>query len=244
MSLAKPAQMLTESRGQVVRFSLSGSRLPPLGATVRAAGAFRSAALAAFQVVSGNRESFLLSGHQPSGRPAQGHGHAFYLPVPDAAGKLVSLCVVSPDQKFSGVEMEALKLIRVIQWNGPSTRTSVELINEDESTLNQVAAAWSTVTPYVPPRRFYGTHGKRHLVPEEQLIGELMRLVPGEYRVEEARQVPDWLIEVRVPNARDGVKRPTRRQGFYVRFRSDAPLCGPVVLGHSTHFGLGQFQPM
>lgn len=245
MTLARRAQVFTESSGQVVQFSLNGSHLPPLVKTVRVAEAFRSAVLAAFQVVSGNRESFVLSGHEANGKPDHGHRHGFYLPVPDEDGKIVSVYVVSPVERFSMAEMEALKLIRVLQWNRPSTRTRVDLISDDDSTLNQVAATWSTITPYVPPRRFYGTPGKHHLTPEKQLVAELTQVTPGIYQVEELRKVSDWLVDTRVPNQPNGVRQRlnARRQGFYVRFRATAPLCGPVLLGHSTHFGLGQFRP-
>jgi CRISPR-associated protein Csb2 len=118
----------------------------------------------------------------------------------------------------------------------------VELAAE-ENTLSRVATFWSTITPYVPPRRFYGTHGKHHLRPEDQVINELAKLVPGKHAVEEIRLVPDWHIKVRVSLSSDGMLRPVKRQGFYVRLRSAMPLCGPIILGHSTHFGLGHFRP-
>ena len=243
MSLARPGKALREPKGQIVHFVLTGPTSPRLNAVVRVASSFRSAALAACQVVMGNRDSFLLSGHHPNGKPDELHEHAFYLPVPDDTGRISSVFVLSPCQRFSAEEMSALGLIRFLQWNGPSTRVKVELINEDDSALNQVATMWSSVTPYVPPRRFYGTHGKRHLVPERQLVAELAKLVPGTCEVEEARQIRDWQIEVRVPK-RGGADRPMKRQGFYVRFRCAEPLCGPIVLGHSTHFGLGLFRPV
>lgn len=245
MTLARRAQVFTDSSGQIVQFSLNGSHLPSLVETVRVAEGFRSAVLAAFQVVSGNRDSFVLSGHEVNGKPDHGHRHGFYLPVPDKDGKIVSIYVVSPVQRFSDVEMEALKLIRVLQWNGPSTRTKVDFVSDDDSTLNQVAATWLTITPYVPLRRFYGTHGKHHLTPEKQLVAELTQITPGGYHVEELRKVSNWLVDTRVANRPNAVRKPlnTRRQGFYVRFRAAPPLCGPVLLGHSTHFGLGQFRP-
>lgn len=244
MSLARPAEALTNFDGQILRFSLSGFRLPPLKATVRVAETFRSAALAAFQVVAGHRESFLLSGHNQDGKPGYGHRHGFYLPVPDEKGRLVAVYLVSRDQRFPREEMEALRLIRVLQWDGPATRLNVELSDEDDGSLNQVSAEWSTLTPYVPPRRFYGTHGKHHLIPEKQVVEELARLVPGSYKVVQIRQVPEWQLEVRVANGKDSARHSVRRQGFSVRFTSASPLCGPVVLGHSTHFGLGQFRPV
>ena len=243
MSLAKPADALGACGGQVMRFSLSGARLPPTGATVRVAEAFRSAALAGLQVITGHRGSFVLSGHRPDGKAGHGHRHAFYLPTPDEKGRIVAVHVVNPVQRFSVEEAEALRLIRGLQWNGPSTKANVELVSEDDRTLSQVAGVWSTVTPYVPPRRFYGTHGKHHLIPEKQVVEELVRLVAGNYEVEEIRKVPEWRIRVRLASG-DPERQPLRREGFYVRFRSASPLCGPVVLGHSTHFGLGQFRPV
>jgi CRISPR-associated protein Csb2 len=244
MSLARPAEILMSARGQIMCFLLTGSHLPPLDMTVRVAMAFRSAALAAFHLVAGNRESFLLSGHQPDGRPDLGHRHGFYLPTPDQNGRLATVRIVSPFQRFSPEETEALKLVRVLRWNGPATKLNVELSDEDDFSWNQVAAEWSTLTPYVPPRRFYGTHGKHHLLPGKQLIEELRGLVAGDYQVVEIHRVAEWQVQVRLARGNDAVKRPLRRQGWCVRFRSSRPLCGPVVLGHSAHFGLGQFRPV
>src|SRR5260370_27714260 len=118
------------------------------------------------------------------------------------------------------------------------------MILEDDSSLAQVATTWVSATPYVPLRQFYGTHGKRHLVPEKQLVGELQQLVPGQYEVLEIAKLGPPLLRVRISQRQRGTSLTgkQKRQGFQIRFRSTIPICGPVVLGHSAHFGFGQFR--
>jgi CRISPR-associated protein Csb2 len=249
MSLAfQPDQMLSLP-GQIVGFSFGPESRPPIAAVVRVATGFRSAALAAHQVVTGSRDSFLLSGHEPDGVPGRGHRHAFYLPDPDGAGRIRGLYIVSAISRFSKDEIEALRLLRRFSWSGGTGRVSVAAIEEDSSSLRQVASSWETVTAYVPPRRFYGTHGKRHIDPERQLLAELTSLVPGVHEITAFKQ-SGMRMAVRI--APDDQKRLRRgaaspasvRESFHVRIKSSMPICGPVLLGHSTHFGLGQFRPV
>jgi len=34
-----------------------------------------------------------------------------------------------------------------------------------------------------------------------------------------------------------------RRLAFTAKFQTEKPVCGPIALGHSCHFGLGLFVP-
>lgn len=241
MSLLKSATEFTQPTGQIVRFTFTRGR-PLVRSTVAVAEAFRATVLSAFHAVTGSKDSFLLTGHQSDGQPDKGHRHAYYLPQPAADGALVGIVVVSPHLRFSGDEIEALSIIKALRWNGPSAKISLELADADDHSFQQLASRWISATPYVPLRRFWGTHGKHHLTPEKQLRQELeqvqnrrpceVRLARwGDIRVRLARRVANGKLSVPF------------RLAFLGEFQTEKPICGPIALGHSAHFGLGLFVP-
>lgn len=209
-------------------------------ATVAVASAFRASALSALHAIAGTKKSFLLSGHCSDGKPDLEHRHAYYLPQVDETGGLAGLLVVTPSDRFERDEIEALRIMKGLQWNGPSTRLRLELIDDDDRSSVQLAARWVSATPYVPTRRFWGTHGKHHLTPEKQLAAELHKVGAKPTDV----MLQSWL-DVSVRAAPKKNKTPKmRRVSFRAEFRLEAPVCAPMALGHSCHFGLGQFVPM
>ncbi|MBI4454800.1 MAG: type I-U CRISPR-associated protein Cas5/Cas6 [Acidobacteria bacterium] len=243
MSLARSVTTFQNAGGQIVRFTFA-ARKPPLGTTVVVAEAFRAAVLSALHATTGNKESFLLSGHHEDGTPDKEHRHAYYLPQPSYGGSLAEILIVSPRHRFSPDELAAMQIVKRLRWNGPSTRVHLELVDGDDHSAVQLAAAWTSLTPYVPVRRFWGTHGKHHLTPERQLAKELENLSFGGSIV--SLVVEPWQ-EIRVRVANKGGERGltlSRRTGFRAVFRTAEPICGPIALGHSCHFGLGQFVPL
>jgi CRISPR-associated protein Csb2 len=243
MSLVSHPSKLQNGLGQAVRFAFVDKR-PPLQATVLVADAFRSAVLAVFHSNARNHHSFLLSGRHDDGALDRDHKHAYYLPEPalDGSPSVAGLVVVAPASRFSEEEIAALRAVTRLKWNGPSTAISLEFIGIDDGAVATVASRWTSSTPYVPLRRFWGTHGKRHLTPDKQFVAELRDHPIAADIV--SLDVRPW-VEVRVrvaPSAID--KLPRRRQGFRVTFTARTPLCSPIALGHSCHFGLGQFKPV
>lgn len=242
MTLIRPALNLRNPQGQTVRYALIGA-FPSIRVTVAMADACRGAALAAFHSISGSRDSFLLSGHL-GGQFDVEHRHAHYLPKPDNEGRIRELLVVSPRERFSDSEVTALKAVRTLQWNGPSAKANLELADVDDQSEIKLSAHWVTVTPYVPPRRFWGTHGKRHLSPDKQIAAEVAA-AGGNIVIEEIKLRRWGTIGIRIashsttklPNT------PSQRTAFHVAFTTQAPVCGPIALGHSCHFGLGLFAP-
>jgi len=155
------------------------------------------------------------------------------------------MLVVNPSSRFSREETEALRMVRVIRWNGPSTMIHAEFSDGDDSAARQLATRWVSATPYVPLRRYWGTHGKHHLTPEKQLALELHGIGVGK-GVAEADVTQQGIVGVRVgtmTRKRHGPGEAPRRRGFRVEFRTHDPICGPVALGHSCHYGLGLFVP-
>lgn len=229
---------------QLARFSLQGPNLPPAYAAVRVAEAFRQGCLSAYQTLTGTRESFVLSGHRPDGRPDDSHEHAYYLAQPNSAGLISELIVASPVAPFEETELAALRLVRALQPGGPRSRLDIALITEHSDSEQLVAHYWSSLTPYVPPRRFWGTSGKHHLTPEKQLAKEFLLSTGVPCEVEAVEMISDQ-VSVRVGSIRrEGAPPPQgRRHAFHVQIRTEQPVCGPLVFGHSAHFGLGQFRP-
>jgi CRISPR-associated protein Csb2 len=109
----------------------------------------------------------------------------------------------------------------------------------------KLASHWASVTPFVPNRRFGGTSGKHHLTPDKQILSEL-RARGFEDFIEEIDFGRWATVKVRLaPRSKTSLPNtPLARNAYRVRFKSRRPLCGPIVLGHSCHFGLGFFVPV
>lgn len=241
MALASPPSALLEKKAQILRFSLCDRRMPSKEFIVATADAFRSAALGAYGSFGDNGTSFVLSGRYADGTPDREHGHAFYLPEVDDEDRVVGIRVVSPRSPFAERELSALQFVKSLACPG-SRAVAVILVDDCDDSLVKVASEWRSVTPYVPPRAHY--HGKPKLAPELQLAQELRRDVAGEIDVLQVQLAPVGRVAIRnAPGAAAPVPQAMYRTGYHVCFRTSKPICGPVVLGHSAHFGLGQFQP-
>jgi len=241
LNTGTPEQFRLNSR--FLTFTFRGHRLPRIEACVRVSHAFRQCALAAYQTVTGSRESFLLSGHCTDGEPDGEHRHAYYLPISDGQTSITGLVVAVPDARYVDDELRALNLIRAIRWNGPNTQLSVEMVGDAEDSVRLIASNWTSATPYVPLRRYWGTHGKRHLSPDRQLAAEFESRIGVRCEVQAITAVPERVfVRVGSPRRNGPLPTPTRR-AFRLRIRTVVPIRGPLVLGHSAHFGLGQFIP-
>lgn len=243
MSLIKPASEFQVPRGQIIRYGLTGS-YPTLTSTVAVAEAFRGAVLSALHAQSGTTDSFLLSGHDATGQPDLDHRHVYYLPKPSLGGRIVEILVVSPFDRFSAPEMDALGSLNILRWNGPSARAGIELLDPDDQGEIKLANRWVSLTPFVPNRRFWGTSGKHHLTPNKQIANELR--ARGFEGIVEKIEIESWgSVKVRLaPRSKTMLPNtPVLRKAFKVHFASREPLCGLIALGHSSHFGLGQFIP-
>jgi CRISPR-associated protein Csb2 len=244
MSLIRAANEFQNPRGQIIHYALTGC-YPSIKATVAVAETLRETILTEFHTMTGGKHSFLLSGLNSDGSPDKVHRHAFYLPKPDMSGRIKELLVVSPADQFSEEELVALKSLKILRWNGPSTTTRIELIDIQDQSELRVASNWVSLTPYVPPRRFWGTSGKHHLTPEKQLYKEIATIC-AESDIDQIK-LSNWgKVKVRIaPNSKTILPNtPIFRNAYRVEFRIRKPLCGPIVLGHSSHFGLGIFIPV
>ncbi len=202
-----------------------------------------------------------LSGKDRDGQPLTDHSHAYFCIYPDDSGNPTRL-VCYRDSPFEPEEFEAILAAsnHPISWkyqnpkNDPWHLRLVPLPTKvaRPDCFNETVSAkiWESVTPFVPQgnRHRFRKNGK--LRPGETPERLLEKLVAK-------RQLPPCTIE-RLDNHVDFVgvhetmrqrkqrsQQSTRntRQGFRFRLTFDATYHGPIILGHSDHFGLGMFAP-
>lgn len=101
------------------------------------------------------------------------------------------------------------------------------------------AAAWASLTPFVPPRHLKA-RGRNTL--EGQVLAELVSRGFPEPRVE----VLPWDSSPRVLAMRHAVRvrrapaqRPPSDVGFALRLEFPERVAGPISIGYGSHYGLG-----
>jgi CRISPR-associated protein Csb2 len=241
MALAGNPELMMHPKGQILRFAVSGARLRSPRCLVPLSNAWRAVLLAELEArTTGRHNSFLFSGRCADGTPDKEHAHAFYLADVGRESTITGLRIVSPLAPFSHEELQALRSIVTVTWAGPSTRLNLILIEEHDCSLFQVASVWESITPYVPPRAFH--QDKPRLTPARQLADELRADLGGRTDAVQVACTPIGKVPVRCVQNGGAVNVQTRL-GYTARFKTTSPICGPVLLGHSAHFGLGQFRP-
>lgn len=256
----------------LIQFAVGCAVPPDPRALVRLTSLFRSRVLTAFvRLRMGDRkatwstapsgvrtDAAMLSGKDGSGLPLTGpHRHAAFLGwIQD--GAITRLLVWRPeDVPFSDDERTAMLQAadRELSWR--ATRTDfddwkVRLVPLDRAVPQPPgfdgtrARVWESLTPYVPPRHHLRKGNPR---PNETVEAQVQREL-NFHGVPNAKNAtikvmgdPVW-VAIHIP-AR---KRPHRafvgnRPGYRVRIEFADPVYGPILLGHSSHFGLGLFIP-
>lgn len=183
------------------------------------------------------------------------HQHAFFLPETATAGHLLRhqrldrLIVWTADPAgFSEKELHTLKTLRSVpdlrrQRGEDSERFHlVPLALLDNSARPEVfgeSHVWVSVTPFLCPRH-PKPQGKDS--PEGQIQRECQQRgfpIPRVIRIEPPLGQPPWSQYKR----RRWQKKAPPGQPLGFRLEFDRPVVGPVVLGHSCHFGMGRFAP-
>ena len=242
---------------RVVRFALSGKVLPMAFDTLRWGEVARLAAMSKYGKQNDRAVSEALSGRDRSGKPLEGHPHAFYLPADeDGDGRLEHLTVWVP----SGLDLEEFQAIVSVQkLNRGGGRKPIQVVYQahgsvgnfdDVTPLFSKSNRWRSLTPYVLTR-----HRKRDSdSPEEQIEREVSLRYPDK----KLRSV-----KLKDPRGRIEPMRPGRSNGFrpfdFFRYRQgggsnaggafnfelefEEEVCGPIALGFACHYGLGLFVP-
>ncbi|GIW54969.1 MAG: hypothetical protein KatS3mg082_1373 [Nitrospiraceae bacterium] len=215
--------------------------------------------------------SDVFSGKDAQGTPLTAHRHAYYLPTDeDNDGRLDHLTVYARDG-FGLDEQRACDRLRKLRTGRPGEdRHPLRLLLLGMGTLDefgrgplQASKVWESATPYVATR-YAKTRGRsrvdlrspdaRAVFLIEDLRSQFREVRPdiaGEVTIEplwDQNQVflvaerwrPIQFKRFRWKAGDDG----GRRLAGSFRLSFSARVRGPIALGHSAHFGLGQFMPV
>lgn len=203
-----------------------------------------------------------LSGKEPDGSLRKDHRHAYYLPTAeDDDGRRLTHVTVTAREGFGPGEVAAFNGVRRLKLAADADELRVQLVGlGDEQTLRapllEKSTVWLSATPFLVTRypKLRGTKRDRpehyasprdfvrHILREElQRRSELPAIaaIEDEAYLGRARLRSLQFQRYRNKHGDDGGRRPAG--AFRIRFA--APVAGPLVLGHSCHFGLGLFVP-
>ena len=252
---------------QVVRFALEGDALPPVNDTLKLGELARRATMAHYGRRNEGRASAALSGKDASGRPLQGHLHAFYLPTDENGDGLLDHLTVFAQADLSAEELASLAGIDALSAPGCrpvrlSSRAhgAIEQFR-DASPIFRESRRWRSLTPYVLPRhvKFRGErddNGRRKMVdgPEEQVRREIAMRWPDGPDLSSV-ELQDYQREIApmVPGNSSGClpfdfyrqreRGSTGGGAFNIELQFSGMVSGPVALGFACHYGLGIFVP-
>lgn len=206
-------------------------------------------------------EATMLSGKDAKGVPLKGpHRHAAFLCwIEDNA---ISRLMVWRPSDVPFLEDEQSAILRAaerdLSWTaaGPDTTDDwkVRLVPLDRAvppppSFNGAAArVWESMTPYVPARHHLrkGKPRANESIPlQVQRELKLQSFVGADTAVVELIEERVTWVAIHVPA---GVRKRRafigQRPGYRVRIEFQQPVHGPIILGHSNHFGLGLFIPV
>ena len=262
--LPRSAPRMRESP-RVMQFGIGTRVSPPRKAVVVLTQRFRGRVIREFlagswrQADAARRAAArFLTGKEADGSPLRDHRHPharFGIFFDHETGKAARL-LVWRDQPFSDDEQRAILKAaeQELQFSfgraGARDPWTVRLVPLDSQVPppagfgDRAYSCWKTATPYVPPRHVYDRKDrlKAGESPEEQLQAELGRqgydTAGLMIRVDDLG--PEW-TRVHAPRRNRDDPTNTERRGYHVWLAFDAPVRGPIALGHSSHFGIGLF---
>jgi len=207
----------------------------------------------------------IFAGKDADGTPLKGHHHAFYLPTDeDGDGRIDHITLYARDG-FGPKELQALDRLRRLKLSDGDPLGVLLLGLGTPSQFNNAplfhpVRTFISATPYLSP-----LHPKKKDWKDIQAFMErLLEQDLNRYFLERLNcESPDFTIEAiadsRIPIGQDGARslRPIQFKRFRQKRSDDGgrrptgafevtfkePVQGPLVLGHSCHFGMGLFLP-
>jgi CRISPR-associated protein Csb2 len=196
-----------------------------------------------------------MTGKDAKGNPLKGHRHTKFLAWCED-DQPTRLLVWRGSRAFDADEQKAILLAaaRDVSWaaaGSDADEWKVRLVPLDRAVSpppgfgNQSSKVWESVTPYVPPRHYLRGGKERE---GESIAEQIRREVQGREIAQdvevELEGTPQW-VSVHAPR-READRRAFigDRRGQMVRLRFTTPVVGPILLGHSSSFGLGLFRPV
>lgn len=240
----------------VLRYTITGRVRPRVTETVGVGDLVRKSAMSVNGRRNNGKVSSILSGKNEDGLPRRdGHAHAFFLPTDeDADGVLDHVTIVSREAMTADV-LESFAGISMVRypgkWFGLSFFGRGAIKDFDYVPILKSDRVWASVTPFVMNlhhrkdrrggyvwdpegairREIHARFGASAVIKKVSIVGDgKSRMLDGRGR---------RLVEFR-RKRRDGLPG----FGAYdVRIEFEEPFCGPLSLGHASHYGLGLFVP-
>ena len=248
---------------QFVQFAIGSLVETRYSEAVRITECFRSRVLGRFaELVSGHKQkswadatpevkakAVLLSGKDEQGKALAGHRHTHFF-LHGEPRKPTRLCLWR-QEPFTDAEQQAILSaashpLPLSYDNDPWTITLVPLdsmVPPPTGFARQSSRSWKTLTPWVPPRHALDRKGRTktgHSL-EEQLHEELAQHDAPIIRSITCNKA-GWVKTHQPSKARDGHTN-TNKLAYEVEITFETPFTGPLMMGHSSHFGLGLFVP-
>ena len=250
---------------RLVQFAIGVRVNPPRNSIVRMTERFRGRVIRHFLAGSWQSSSTaqreaarLLTGKEADGSPLQDHRHpharygVYFDPETGQAARLL----IWRHHPFSDDEQRAILRAAELELQFSYTKAGsknpwvVRLVPLDSQVPpplgfgDDAFSHWETVTPYVPPRHVFSRRGRVRPgeSPKEQLCLELARQGYGTTGLNVSIKELDvaW-TRVHRPRGKQDTATNTERRGYHVQLTFNAPVRGPISLGHSSHYGLGLF---
>jgi CRISPR-associated protein Csb2 len=254
-----------------IQFAVGGRVYPPMAHWIRVAERFRGRVIqhcaarlnghprVHYDSLSGAHKDTLalLTGKDATGTALKGgHPHAYFLLRPDVDGNPTRLIVWRQGTPFTTVEIEAMieATERSVAWENGAPDWQLRLVPLPDSTplpsgFRGPSRVWRSVTPFVPPagRRRFRENGRLRAGESVERIAERLLEASGWPTPARVVEVPAEPVWVRLHETRERRfdrlqnRTPLTRPGYRLEIEFEAPVTGPIMIGDSSHFGLGQF---
>lgn len=222
-----PPPPSTPSAITLVTYALAGKPVSRTQ-TLSVADGFRQALLKAGAV------SPTLTGKQAEQAREDGHQHLHILPYyPPGELHLDRLHAWAPEG-FSPADLDLLQSIERFPHSKGEQRLTVWTVSTAHDLARSTATVWRSATPYLRTR-----HPKTGS--EEELQREITaecasRGLPAPELQVQPGQEPRYQI-------RRGPRPTPPGPPLWLTLEFPTPVPGPLALGHTSHFGLGRFEP-
>ncbi len=218
------------------RWRLAGGKPLPLTRTLRVGEAAREMLIEAARWSRGSHElPHCLHGPTPD------HSHARYLPEDCDRDGIIDHLTVFASGGLNGVAIRLLAMSErlFVPGSGAHDLEPVWMGNEPAVPLFGSAKIWTSLTPYVAP--WHGNSFQVHVRKELALLEIISKEASQHVTVEPLRQLDDSRRSAFDLVRTDDKPPPMPPLAAFLRLDFPVPVSGPIILGHGSHFGLGQF---
>lgn len=233
---------------ELALYAVAGPVKPMITEALVVAETTRAALQDHYGRLHGGQSSPLFSGKDKSGRPLEGHLHAYFLPLDEDRDGKIDHILVYRSGGFDVGEQMALERLEVLSSaKGYSLKLGLLRIGSGEGLDISVLSSskiWESITPFMLVRHPHWKRGKD--TPVDQLKLELQRKgFPKPVAVKSSKgylkyRHVSWLDYKRFrARYKPAYNFP---YGFVIQFEDE--VRGPIVLGYACHFGLGLFVPV